>query len=175
MWLLHGSSGNNGLSISTPKSGIDQAITLGNASGAPFEIRIADGLYTRTYAMTTIPTQSFNVVSPNSAIISHEWETKTGFAITTNNTYVRARSFVLSAFDSSIVDSDGIYEKLTLVANQAACEATAGTWYTDNTDVWVHASDNRDLATDASAIKLMIQSGYPRVQAISSVTLKYTF
>ena len=159
-----GSSDNNGLSISTPKSGINQAIALGNASGAPFEIRIADGLYTHTYAMTTIPTQSFNVVSPNSAIISHEWETKTGFALTTNNTYVRARSDVLSVFDSSIVDSDAIYEKLTLVANQAACEATAGTWFTDNTDVWVHASDNRDLATDASAIKLMIQSGYPRVQ-----------
>lgn len=158
-----GSSGNTGLTAGSPKASPNQAIALGNASGAPFEIQAADGTYPRNKPWTTSPTQDFNIIASSSAIFSSEWETKTGFTLTTTNTYRVARSAATSVYDAANSDSDGDYEKLTLVASQAICEAAAGTWYTDNSNVWVHASDDRDLSADASDIKIMLQSGYPRV------------
>lgn len=159
-----GSSGNTGLTAGSPKASMDQAIALGNAAGAPYQVNVADGLYERNAPWTTTPTQDFNCIATTSAIFSQEWETKTGFTLTTNNTYVIARSDALAVFDTLTADSNGDDEKLTLAASQAACESTAGTWYTDDVDVWVHTSDNRNLAVDATDLKIMIQSGYPIVQ-----------
>jgi len=158
-----GSGANNGLSIGSPKASIDEAIAAGNATGTPYEIQVAAGTYPQNATWKTTPTQNFNIIGTGSPIISQEWETKTGFVLTTTNTYVVARSNVHSVYDSSILDSNGDYKRLPLAANQAACEATAGSYYTDNVNVWVHASDNRDLSADATDINLYM-NGYSKVE-----------
>lgn len=148
-----GSSGNTGLTVGSPKATVDQAIALGNASGSPYEIQVAAGTYDRNKRWSTSPTQDCNIIGSGTCILSAEQAltyTADGGA------YTATRSAVEWVYDTDFTDANGTYQRLDLAASVAACQATAGTWFTDGADVWVHTSDSRDLSADNSGIKVFL-------------------
>lgn len=163
-----GNNGNSGLTEGLAKADIDGAITAGNLTGTPYQVNVKAGTYARNRDWLLSPTQDCNVIGYGGNVaVSAEWENSTNagsYTLTTNNTYKATRSVVTHIYDSSTVDANGDFERLTLAASQAACEATAGTFYTDNIDYWVHTSDERDLSSDASDMKVFLSVSGARAQ-----------
>lgn len=58
--------------------------------------------------------------------------------------YKTARSVVYSCWDFKYIDGRGIPMFLAEANNLAECKNTAGTYYTNNVDVWIHTVDHRE-------------------------------
>lgn len=158
---IDGNDSNDGLTLETALATYSEAITKGNLTGQPYEIRMQGGLYTRLKLSAATPTQPINFIGENGdVIISAEWEIKTGFTLDSDNTYKVARSNTLNVVDMGVLNEYGDGTVLIEATDVANCKATPGSWYTDNIDVWVHTSDERNLALDATDLKLMLQDGY---------------
>lgn len=80
-------------------------------------------------------------------------------------TWKASRSVVYSVFDFRDKNSDGVYIPYTHAETLAECQATPKTWYTDNTDVWVHTTDGL-VPTD---LTICVNLGlYPYVKLLGS-------
>lgn len=69
----NGASTHDGLSLETAASSLNQAIKLGNATKAPYEIRVSKGEYKHTHNWTISPTQDFNIIGKGQVVVSFDW------------------------------------------------------------------------------------------------------
>lgn len=147
---MTGSSSNDGLTPETPLGLIEDAIEMPDVD----EIILAPGVYSKVVSGNGYwigglgPTaRNMSIRCPNGrAIISQRqsfsdttWVLETG----KTNTYRVLRTNTGRVFDSSVIDSHGDYTELTHVTSIDDVEATANSWYTDESNVYVHTSDNR--------------------------------
>tara|TARA_R100000951_G_scaffold63860_3_gene53635 strand:- start:8636 stop:9943 length:1308 start_codon:yes stop_codon:yes gene_type:complete len=158
-----GSSGNTGLTSDSPKGDVDQAIALGNASGAPYEIRVAEGTYHRNRDWTSTPTQDCNIIGEGSGAVLSAQEDGLSFTLTSSNTYTTNRSNVASVYDHDYIDGFGNAKRLKKVTSQAECEATAGTWAQVGSALYIHAHDDRNLATSYGGMKAYLKVNSPKI------------
>ena len=129
----------NGLTWATAKKGIRSAIDAANASGLPSRIVVKAGTYSRnngftpsgTGITTAVPLYVYSVYG---RVLTGNFDeltyTKTGGQ---NYVWQTARSLVNSAYNPQL---DRSYKG---VASIALCDAEAGTFFTDNTTLYVHA------------------------------------
>lgn len=118
-------------------------------------IYVASGIYGLTNGWgVTNQTRSVSVIATGGRVVNGNfaeglsWANQAGASLP--NTYRASRSLVGAVWDRGVVDVNGDYYKLTLVANAATVDTTPGSWYTDNTYVWVRTSDSR--APDANVL-----------------------
>lgn len=106
----------------------------------------------------TIDGKTIAIVPANTAnklYISSHWVGLT-WTLDGAGTWKTTRSSCYSVFDLRHKDYLGVPIPLTNKATLAECQAEAGTWYTDNVDVWVHtwdalAPDDTNYAVNVSA------------------------
>lgn len=158
-----GSSGNDGLTSGTAKRDVDQAIALGNASGAPYEIRVAAGTYNRQHDWSQTPTQDCNIIGEGSGSTLSAQEDGLSFTLTASNTYSTGRSAVAWVYDAKYIDGHGNYQKLTKVSSQTECEATVGSWAQVGGTLYVHAFDERNLSADSGDLKVFLKVNSPKI------------
>lgn len=163
-----GSSGNNGLTIGSPKGSIDQAIEAGNATGNPYQINVTAGEYHKDRGWNTTPTQNCNIIADgDGAFIRSIVAGGLTFALSSGNMYVDTNdgtgAVVQNIYDHKYINGEGNALRLREVNSSTECAATAGSWYTDGTAVYVHASDGRNLATDGADIQGYLNINPPKV------------
>lgn len=147
--VASGSSSNDGLSADAPFGLLETAIKKTDAD----VIVLAPGIYSHVLSGNgywisgpgTLP-HSMSIICPNGrAVISQRqsfssdtWATVAGKTYT----YRILRTNTGRVFDSSVLDSHGDYTELTHVTSIDAVEATANSWYMDeSSNVYVHTSD----------------------------------
>lgn len=134
---------------SNSNSGLDRAnakATIGGAISAGAElIYMLEGVYTRDKFIGNNVALSGNdlIIIGLGDVYITQAQSGLSWTLTTNNTYVATRSFVIAVIDGSFKNEYGYRKELELVDSQATCEATPGTYYTDNVSVWVHTEDER--------------------------------
>jgi hypothetical protein len=69
-------------------------------------------------------------------------------------TYKCTRSGVTGVLDNSYRDVYGVPVPLIKKTDLATCQATAGTWYTDSTYLWVHRSDGVTPTYDSTIVNI---------------------
>lgn len=146
-----GNDGNDGLSAVAPLRKISTALAKADVG----VVYVAAGLYGLTNGWGTVnQTRSVSVIATGGRVVNGNfaeglsWANQAGASLP--NTYRASRSAVGAAWDRGVVDAAGDYYKLTLVSDAATVDATPGSWYTDNTYVWVRLSDDR--APDANVL-----------------------
>ncbi len=146
--VVNGLSTNDGLTAETPFGLLEDAIEKTDAD----VIVLAPGIYSHVTSGNgywnsscgTLP-HSMSIICPNGrAVISQ----RQSFSIDTwamvsgkSYTYRVLRTNAGRVFDSSVLDSHGDYTELTHVTSIDAVEATANSWYTDGSNVYVHTVD----------------------------------
>lgn len=77
------------------------------------------------------------------------------FSWTADDTaYKTARAACFNVVDfTATADANGLYAPIIKAADLATCKATPGSWWTDNTTVWVRTSDDRQ--PDANVLLLL--------------------
>ena len=156
--VTNGNDTNNGTTWALAVKSIWKAVTLGNTAAVPYTVNIAPGTYFRANGFSNngtevIPTQSCLIQGANGQAIcvsgdSHTWTLESG------TTYQVTRSNAKRVFDMSEVDDDGDFYEFTLAASLAACQATPGSWYTDNTTTYVNRLDGA-AATAANTMVIL--------------------
>jgi len=159
--------------LATPYRSIKKAIT---SMTQPTTIYVKAGFYNRLngWDSTSSPQQDCNVIAYGGRVTSSvRWE---GGAWTDvgNNTYRGTRSSASEVIDFSVVDSDGVAVRMIAAADQAACEATPGSYYIDGTYVFAHLIDNR--APDSNvAVMMAVTNGlmsHDKIVYVSGVTFE---
>lgn len=84
-------------------------------------------------------------------------------------TWKATRGGVYACYDFRVKDADGVYIPLTAKGSVALAQATANTWYTDNTTVWVHTPDGL-IPTD-STIGVCVGAGLPVITLLGTSKL----
>lgn len=153
-----GSDASNGSTKALAKRNIHAAITAGNTAAVPYTINILPGIYWRgenfnNGTATVQPSQACRIRAPYGQVVCLT-ASKLTWSVATAPRYTATRSNVKRIVDLLNYDENGDYVELTLVASEAAVSATPGTWYTDNTSVWVHRADGAAVA-DANTAALM--------------------
>ncbi len=150
-----GNNANSGLTLPLATQDIDAVIGKGNTTALPYGALVTAGIFNRNQDWTVTPTRAFNCIGSGGDAIMDSYQP---FATMTadGTAYKATRSAVGQVYDSTIVDANGTQERLTLVANVATCQATPGSWYTNNVDVWVRTSDSRDLSIDSSGVRVRL-------------------
>lgn len=176
----------NGLSFANAKKSISAAVTLGNATGQPFKIRVEtdNGTYVRanglTNSNTVFPTQDCAIVAAHSGVEitddskratvgMHDALTWPGTPDATyTNCYLATRSNVARVFDIATINSYGDYTELTSVADAATCDTTPGSWAQVGSSLYVNRTDaaavtntnTRAYLIAGSAISLTAAHGF---------------
>lgn len=135
-----GSNSNNGLSKSTPKASISSCLTAGAKL-----IYMLPGVYYRDNFVPANCNLSGNdliIIGIGSVYVTQAQKSLT-FTLTSNNTYTAVRSSVTSVIDKKYSNDYGYFKELKYVTSQALCEAEAGTYFVNATNVFVHLEDNR--------------------------------
>lgn len=138
----------NGLTWATAKQSIEAGIVAANALAVPTRVVVKSGVYYRGISVgkdsspktLTVPMVIESVygrsVSGTFDVLTF---TKTGGQV---NVYQVARSNVQIVTNPIFKDVNGDYLRYTNVASIAACDALAGSWFTDNVNLYVHTHDS---------------------------------
>ena len=137
----------NGLTWATAKKGIRSAIDAANASGQPSKVVVKSGVYSRnngftpsgTGITTAVPLHIYSVYG---RVLTGNFDELT-YTKTAGQNYVwqATRSLVNSAYNPQL---DKSYKG---VASIALCDAEAGTFYTDNVTLYVHAHTSGQVSS----------------------------
>lgn len=140
-----GNNSNSGLSSGAAVKTIQKAIQLVAASGATTaNIYIAAGFYDRNnHFRGETAAVNINFIGQGDVISSATFEAQTWSSVG-SGAYKATRSTVHMVYDKAQTDSYGNATRLATAASSAACISTAGSWYTDGVDVWVHTTDGRE-------------------------------
>lgn len=144
--FTNGSDTNNGTSWATAVKSIWKAISLGNATGAAYRVKVKAGTYPRansfTNNATVFPTQSVMLEAVGGRVVTGPFDSLTWAQDGTyTNTYSATRSNVQRVFDITATDEFGNYAELTPVASATLCNTTPGSWYSDGTKLYVRRLD----------------------------------
>ncbi|MFA6719452.1 MAG: hypothetical protein WCS15_10260 [Prevotella sp.] len=149
--VTNGSSSNDGLTADTPLGLIEDAIKKPDVD----VIVLAPGVYSHVtsgngywIAGSAVLPHNMSIICPNGrAVISQRQSFSSGTWATVDgkpHTYRILRTNTGRVFDSSVLDSHGDYSEMTHVTSIDAVEATAHSWYMDeSSNVYVHTSDDR--------------------------------
>lgn len=158
-----GNNANSGLTKALAKRNIHAAITAGNTAAVPYTINILPGTYWRSENFndgtnTVQPSQSCRIRAPYGRVVCLT-ASKLTWSAATAPRYTTTRSNVKRVVDLLNYDENGDYVELTLVESSAAVSATPGTWYTDNTSVWVNRADGAVVADGNTAALMTVVNG----------------
>jgi hypothetical protein len=157
-----GSDVADGLTSETPVKSIHRAITLGNATAAPFRVAVAAGSYPRENGFTA--TGALVPATQSCAIIGTGLvECWTGSVLTWpgspdathTSTYKVARSAVARVINLTTDDANGDYDELTKVADAATCNSTPNSWAQVAGDLYVHRTDEEAPTTANTRVLLL--------------------
>lgn len=140
--ITNGSDTNDGLTPSTALQKIKTAVAKSDVD----IIMVATGVYDRSNAFDGVKVQkNLSIKAMEDANVKITTHSPLTWTLTSGktNTYQASRSYAYATYDSSIVDANGDYTKLTKVNSIDEVEATAGTWYTESNIVYVHTHDTR--------------------------------
>lgn len=156
--ITNGNDANTGLSWAQAFKSIWKATTAGNTAAVPYAVNIAAGRYSRANnfanaSATVVPSQSCVFRAVGGQVECHTGGALT-WTLTSGTTYQATRSNVVRVLDWLNVDEDGDYVELTKVGALATCQATPGTWYTDNVTTYVNRADGAAV-TDANTTALL--------------------
>lgn len=138
----------NGLTWAAAKQSIEAGILAANALAVPTRVVVRSGIYYRGISVgkdsspktLTVPMIIESVygrsVSGTFDVLTF---TKTGGQ---TNVYQSTRSNVQIVTNPLIRDVNGDYLRYTSVGSIAACDAAPGSFYTDNTTLYVHTHDS---------------------------------
>lgn len=141
-----GSDSNNGLTTGTAVKTIDEAISIGNASGGSYEIVLMSvSGYVGGFGTTSV-SQDVTVKSQTPGTIVYVANGQVGgnFSLHGGSTYSRSHS-ALHVWDCKFLDSDGAPSKLPEVADAAAVEAQPGSFAVVGGITYIHTQDSRVL------------------------------
>lgn len=149
-----GNDANDGLSELTPKKKITACVTAGAKL-----IYMMPGTYLRNdfYGGAYNPGGDLIIIGIGEVNVTNSENVSLTWTLTTNNTYSTPRSTATNVVDFKYKNKYGFYSSLKQVTSQALCEGEAGTYYTDNTTVWVHLQDERVPDNDVK-VQLYINS-----------------
>ena len=146
----------DGLTWLTAKQKVSSALGI----SAVDRVYIAEGVYEIGYGWeTTSPSRNVEVIGVGTVRLSAH-NPSLSWSAASSHYSATAATKIWNVFDASILDSNGDYSMLDLVASEAAVDAAANTWYWDGATLYVHTSDER--APD-SAILPMQTSSYTGV------------
>lgn len=166
--VTNGSDSNDGSTWALAFKSIWKGTTAGNAAAVPYTVNIAPGTYYRSNGFSNngtevIPTQTCVFQGVGGQVVCINGDAHS-FTLTAGTTYQVTRSNVKRVFDLLNFDADGDYNEMTLVASQAICEATPGSWYTNGTTLFVNRIDG--AAVTSSNVIVLLQA----VSAIRATT-----
>jgi len=155
----------------SPFGNIDAAITAGNATGQPYEVRVAAGEFHKDRKWSLTPTEDCNFIATGGTVILSSYQLKT-FTLHSGSIYKTNRSATGGVLDKNNVDSNGNAQRLPEVATLG--EMVAGSWYFDSAtnDVYVWAHDSRNLASSNAGIRVLVKQNPPKVHGSVSVYIE---
>lgn len=141
--LTTGNNNNDG-SAAHPVKSINAGHALGTAGGAAYNLMVTAATFDRNQPWDTSPTYPCNIIAVGGNVILSSHEPLT---LVSNGAgaYYANRTLMGAVYDTTSLDSFGDYKRYTLVASEAECNSTSGSWYTDGITVWIHAFNDRDL------------------------------
>ncbi len=144
----YGSDSNTGASWAQAFLTINKAITAGNAAAAPYTVYVAGGLYQNGATWggasgTVIPSQTCAFIAVGGRVKNSQSALNSTYSwsLTSGTTYQMTRSKVQRAVALDLLDQWGDYTEYTWASSPVACEATPGSWYTDNTTTYINRLD----------------------------------
>lgn len=157
--ITNGNDANTGLSWAQAFKSIWKATTAGNTAAVPYTVNIAAGRYNRNNAFsnagpTVTPTQSCVYRAVGGRVECYVGADLT-WSLNSGTTYQATRSNAKRVIDWVNFDEKNDYREYTQVASLAACQATPGTWYTDNVTLYVNRIDGAAV-TNANTAALLI-------------------
>ena len=161
--ITNGNDANTGLSWAQAFKSIWKATTAGNTAAVPYAVNIAAGRYNRNNAFsnagpTVIPTQSCVFRAVGGRVECYVGSDLT-WSLNSGTTYQATRSNAKRVLDWVNVDDKNDYFEHSLAASLAACQATPGTWYTDNVTVYVNRIDGAAVTNANTACLLTTIEG----------------
>ena len=133
---------------SSAKKYLSSAITAANAKAGPTRIFVMAGVYPKFAAFgsanaAVLPNKKISIEAVYGRAICGAFDAltwaKTGGQ---TNVYEAARSTAQTAYNPLILDQFGDYAPYTYQTSIANVDANPGSWYTDNTTVYLHAHDS---------------------------------
>lgn len=155
--------GGDGLSEATAKRAIESAIVAGNAQANPYVVMVRAGIYRRDRC----PSGASGSRVPNKAcaIIAYGGRVETGFfddltwALDQGTTYSAPRTLVRRVVNTATTNAFNLYPDLTWATSLAACRATPGSWFTDNTTLYVNRADGAAVTNANTRAFLQLGGG----------------
>lgn len=148
-----GSDANSGLTWALAKATINAAITAANTAAVPYIINIRGGTYYRTSGFNgVVPTQPCAFIG-HGRVLTGTFD-NLSYTLTSGTTYQVTRSNVKRVVQTDVIDSDGSYLELTRQNSLVNCQATPGSWYTDNVTTYVNRSDGATVTTANTRVYL---------------------
>lgn len=135
---VKGTSSNNGLTEATPTQSLLKAYMLASDNDT---IICMDGIYKRPSLMENQKIEkNLNIIAKNKgkAFLFYADDHTYTKTINYKNVYQTTRSNVKKVVDISLLDAYNQTVELTKVNDLATCETTEGSWYSDNTNLYVH-------------------------------------
>jgi len=156
-----GNAGNNGLSKSTPKALMTEALALAVSGDA---ILINPGTYSKDESGMTITGGKTLTIKGDggfAVLSSHALPTLLTWTLTSGATatYQTTRSATISVWDASVLDSNGDYTRLVPAgAFGGTGDLTAGQSFVSGSTVYVRTSDSRNLtiAGNNATVRVMV-------------------
>jgi hypothetical protein len=136
-----GNDTNSGLTALLPKQSFGALLAALAANTNSVRFILGPGVYTSGGSAQTIGYSCSIIATNGLAILASR--SGADFSFITNATYCRTGHVALAAYDFRYSDPDGFPSRLTAAATYAVCTNTAGTWFSDGADSWIHLADER--------------------------------
>jgi hypothetical protein len=177
--IATGSDANAGTDWGTALKSIFVATQLGNAGGAPFNVRVRAGVYPRANNFTNngpmvVPTQpaAYRAVGGRvTCWAGHDLAWPATPHATYGNCYAVARSTVTVVLDLAAQNAFGDPPELVRVADAATCNATPGSWAQESGTLYVRRADGA-VPSSANTRVLIVVDAFALDAAGKSVFLE---
>jgi len=149
-----GSDSNDGLTISTPKKGIDNTMTLAASAPTPWvRINLAAGDYMQNDHPGSGGVTGKNVIFKAAGNVRTGPFVKASTLTWTSvgsNTYSANRSSVAQVRDYSTLNAYGDPTRYYAAASLAECQSTMGSWFQSGSTLYVHKLNNTTPTGDTN-------------------------
>ena len=141
---------------STAKKSLASAITAANAKPNPTRIFVMAGVYPKAFAFgmnnaAVLPNKKISIEAVYGRVQCGAFDVLTWTkTVGQNNVYEAPRASAQTVYNPSVVDQFGDYTAYTYQTSIVNVDANAGSWFTDNTTVYVH-SPNSSPVTNRNA------------------------